>query len=165
MITLSEKYGKKSYTFEVIGEVRYDAALILVTDRADFNRLFGNDRTAFNGYLSDRELTDLDENYIATVVTADDLTAIADQLTDSMGNMMRGVQVFSVVIYLLLMYLLTKIILERNAGDIALLKILGYSGREANRLYSDATGIVTILSLIIAQPIIYGVFGDRKSVV
>ena len=159
VITLSEKYGKKSYTFEVIGEVRYDAALILVTDREDFNLLFGKDRKAFNGYLSDRELTDLDENYIATVVTADDLTAIADQLTDSMGHMMKGVQVFSVVIYLLLMYLITKIILERNAGDIALLKILGYSGREANRLYSDATGIVTILSLIISQPIIYGIFG------
>ena len=62
---------------------------------------------------------------------------------------------FSAMIYVLLMYLLTKQIIEKNANAISMIKILGYTDREAVSLYSTATGIMTVISLAVSLPLSY----------
>ena len=56
---------------------------------------------------------------------------MADQLDDSMGRIFPLFAGFAVVMFMLMMYLLSKMILERNARTISLLKILGYTDGEA----------------------------------
>ena len=110
----------------------------------------------FNGYFSDVPLTDLNEDVIASVITQEDLTVLADQLDDSMGNMFYLIEAFALLLYLLLLYLLAKLIVERNAQSISLVKILGYSDREAGDLYNSATAAVVVLSLCVSLPLCYG---------
>ena len=70
-----------------------------------------------------------------------------------MGSMMDLVNVFAVVIYLILMYLMTKLIIEKNAQSISMAKILGYTTGEIGKLYIMATTIVVILFLLITLPL------------
>lgn len=158
VVTLEGKYDNAEKVFRVAGSHRYDATLALFLSRGDFNRVFDEKAGHYSGYFSDTELTDIDEDYIASVITEKDLTAVANQLTDSMGGMMYAILVFSIVMYMLFIYLLTKVIVDRNAGNIALLKILGYTNREAGRLYNYATGVIVVLSLLLILPLVYNAF-------
>jgi putative ABC transport system permease protein len=49
-----------------------------------------------------------------------------------------------------MMYLLAKLIIEKNASSISMIKILGYSNGEASKLYNHATAIVVIVSLLLS---------------
>ncbi len=70
-----------------------------------------------------------------------------------MGNTFYMVNVFSVILYLLLMYLLSKLIIEKNSSSISMVKILGYNNYEIGRLYIIATSIVVVISVALSIPI------------
>lgn len=154
-ITLEKEYENKSYTFTIVGHYKYPAALTVFMSQDAFNNTFGYDTDYFSGYFSNKKLADINNTYIASVITSDDLTVVADQLDDSMGFMFPMLCGFSAILYMLLMYLLAKLIVEKNAQAISMVKILGYNNKEAGKLYNTATTIVVGLSLIISLPLSY----------
>lgn len=156
-ITLKEQYSDQAYTFTVIGEYDYPAALAVFMNRDVFNETFDQEEAYFSGYLTDQELTDIDDVYIAATITQKDLTKISSQLKVSMGNFMVLFQYFGVIMFLLMMYLLSKQIIEKNAQSISMVKILGYTGGEIGGLYIAATSIVVILSLFLTIPICHAI--------
>ena len=54
---------------------------------------------------------------------------------------------------MLVIYLLSRIIIEKNAQSISMTKILGYSNAEINGLYIASTAIVVVLSIIFTIPV------------
>lgn len=153
-IKLSEKYGDKSYTLKSTGQYKYPAALAVFMSRERFNDIFDKDDDYYSGYFSNEKL-DIDDSFVASVITRSDLTVMADQLDDSMGEMFYLLYVFAIVIYILLIYLFSKQITEKNITSISMLKILGYDGREISRIYNMTTGIVMMVSLLISLPLSY----------
>ncbi len=153
-ITLKNPYGDEEYQFEVAGEHQYDAALAVFMDRADFLDTFDKDEDYFSGYFSNEELTDIKEAYVASVITEDDLTKVSQQLKVSMGDFMLLFQYFGAIMFLLLMYLLSKQIIEKNAQSISMVKILGFYNTEIGSLYIVATSIVVLISLLLAVPLV-----------
>ena len=87
------------------------------------------------------------------MIDLESLTKISRQLTVSMGSMMYMVDGFAIVIFMVVIYLLSKIVIEKNAQSISMAKILGYSNAEIARLYIIPTSIVTALLLIITLPL------------
>ena len=83
------------------------------------------------------------------------MTKISRQLTVSMGGMMTLIDGFAVGIFFVLIYLLSKIIIEKNAQSISMTKILGYTGGEIAGLYIIPTSIMTVLFLVLSLPIEY----------
>ena len=154
-IQLKEAYEDMVYEFTVTGIYDYEGALALFMDQSMVNETFGFDKDYFSGYLSNTEITDIDSKYMSSVIDLEALTKISRQLDVSMGNMMLLVDGFAIVIFMVLIYLLSKIIIEKNAQSISLVKILGYSDGEISRLYIVSTTIVVILCLLISLPIEY----------
>lgn len=153
---LREQFAPSNYYPVTIGgTIDYPASLSIFLPIDQFRDLFDLPEDFFNGYFSNERLEDIDEHDIATVVTQADLTVMADQLEDSMGRIFPLFGGFAVVLYVLMMYLLSKMILERNARTISLLKILGYTDREAGRLFHRATTIVVLVSILVSLPISY----------
>ena len=62
-----------------------------------------------------------------------------------MGSMMYLIDGFAVLIFVVLMYLLSKIIIEKNEVAISMTKILGYTDGEIAKLYLLATTIVVVI--------------------
>lgn len=154
-ITLQECYSDGEYEFSVAGVYDYPGALSVFMSRSEFNRVFGYGDDAFGGYFSDSEITDIDEKYIASVIDEEALTKISRQLDVSMGNMMILVDGFAVVMFMILIYLLSKIIIEKNESAISMVKILGYTDKEISRLYIMATSLVVVACLLLSLPIEY----------
>lgn len=153
-ITLKEEYGDKEYEFKVDGTYDYPAAVSVFMSIEKFNDVFDNDEDYFNGYFSENKIEDIDDMYIATSITVDDMTKVSRQLKVSMGNLMSIYLVFGIVMFMLIIYLLSKIIIEKNSQSISMTKILGYTSKEINNLYIMSTTIVVILSVLITVPII-----------
>lgn len=123
-------------------------ALAFFMPAESFQSLFDKKEAYFNGYFSDEELTDLDDDYVTTTITQDDLTKVSRQLDVSMGEMFQLFNVFSLILFALLIYLLTKLIIEKNASSISMVKILGYKNREIVSLYLVSTTWVVIFSVL-----------------
>lgn len=147
-ISLKEPYGSKTYEFQVGGFYDYPGALAFFMPAESFQSLFDKKEAYFNGYFSDEELTDLDDDYVTTTITQDDLTKVSSQLDVSMGEMFQLFNVFSLILFALLIYLLTKLIIEKNASSISMVKILGYKNREIVNLYLVSTTWVVIFSVL-----------------
>ena len=162
-ILLKEAYGKQEYELTVKGIFQYPGALSVFMSMGEFREIFGKSDDYFNGYFTKEEITDLDEDLIAATITEDDLTKISRQLDVSMGNMFQLINVFAIVLFALLIYLLTKLIIEKNATAISMVKILGYEDKEIRSLYLTSTTWVVILSillsLILSTWTIHGIYG------
>ncbi len=154
-ITLKDKYSSKTYTFTVGGIYTYDAAISIFMPREDYLTVFGEDSDYFTGYFSNEELTDIDSDDIATVITEKDLTKIVTQMQVSMGEFMNVFKGLGVIIFMLVIYILTKQIIERNAKSISMTKVLGFTNGEIAKLYIVITSLVVIGSLLISIPLIH----------
>lgn len=152
-VTMKEEYGDKEYTFKVKGVYYYPSAVAVFMSEDKFKKTFDKE-DYFNGYFSDEELDDIDEAYISTKVTVDDMTKVSRQLKVSMGEMMSMFLVFGIVMFMLVIYMLSKIVIEKNSQSISMTKILGYSNSEISSLYINSTTIVVILSLLISIPLV-----------
>lgn len=153
-ITLKEKYDDKQYSFKVGGIYNYAASVSIFMEQSKLNNFFDLADDYFSGYFSDSKITDIKEEYIATVIDLDSLSKLSRQLNNSMGNMMYMVDGFAVAIFMVIIYLLSKLIIEKNAQSISMAKILGYSNSEIGRLYIVATSIVVILGILVTMPLI-----------
>ena len=127
------------------------------------NELFGEDADYFNAYASDAAL-DLNPRYLATEVTPESMDAIADQMQNSMGSIARVIGFVAVPIYLVLMYLLTKTVIDRSARAISYMKVFGYEDREIDRLYVRSISVTVVVSIILALPLIIASLGGILSV-
>ena len=149
VITLRDPFSDEEYEFEIAGEYVYDGALSLFMGKTEFNTLFDKEPDYFTGYFTNEKLSDVEDKYVASVVDVEDLKKIATQLEVSMGDFMILFEAFGVFMFLLMMYILSKQIIEKNAKSISIVKILGFRNGEIGGLYVVATSIVVVLSLFL----------------
>lgn len=148
--TLQEKYTDKKHTLKVAGVTDYAGAISVFVTGKQFSTILNLDKGYWNGYMSNTKIKDIDQQYIAGKMTKKDVTKISRQLDHSMGNFMAYFRVACVILAAVLIYLLTKTIVERNRRSISIVKILGYYDREITSLYMTVTTIIVVLWEIIA---------------
>lgn len=148
-ITLKEKYGSKKYKFKIKGTVEYPAGLVIFMSNKEFCKVFDKDDDYYTGYFSNKELN-IKEKDVASCITEDDLTKTSRQLNVSMGQIFYLINIFAVVLFVILIYLLTKLIIEKNTNSISMVKILGYNNGEIARLYLMATTWVVVISILLS---------------
>ena len=144
-VTLDEKYENRRYSFKIMGIYDKCQSIAVFMSMQNFRSSFDLEEEEFGGYLSDSEITDISEEKIATVITEHDITKMCDQLDHSMGSYMQYFQVLCILLSAVLIYLLTKIIVEKNENAISMTKILGYENKEIAGLYLWCTTIILII--------------------
>ena len=175
IIAMKEEFGNHLYAFEVRGIRECKSSLGIYMTKDNWCDIFENviieqsdgsdqmdilmglftgkkENNFYNGYFSDINLsgTYLREDNIATQITDDDLTAVARQLDISVGSMFGMINVFALVLFALLIFLLTKLILEKNTNSISMTKILGYSNGEIAGLYIMSSVWVVVFSSVMS---------------
>lgn len=152
-VELKDSFADVMYEFEISSIYEYDAGIAVFMNRDSFNKTFMRQDGYFTGYFSNEELDDIPEEKIAKIITLSDLTKVSDQLTDSMGGFTNILMYFGVIMFLLLMYLLSKQIIEKNAKSISMSKILGFYNSEIGSIYIVATSLVVFLALFVTCPL------------
>ena len=157
-VDFHDKYEDKDYSLKYAGD---DSAWGSKSDMnvymaiGDFNELFGNDASYFNGYASNEKL-DLDARYFAGDTTPDDMRAVGDQFIGMMSDLIGMMVGLSVFIFLLFMYLLTKAVIDRSARSISYMKVFGYRDGEISHLYIRSITLCVAASLVLSLPVIIG---------
>jgi len=144
-VSLDEKYENRQYHFKVAGIYDKCQSIAVFMPIQNYKSIFDLDEEEFGGYLSDSEITDIEEENIAMVITKRDITKMCDQLDHSMGAYMQYFQILCILLSAVLIYLLTKIIIEKNENAISMTKILGYENLEIANLYLLSTTMILIV--------------------
>lgn len=144
-IKLEEKYTDDTYNFKVCGIYEKCQSIAVFMPIDQYRKVFDLDDDAFSGFFSDSKITDIDSDMIASTITKRDITKMCDQLDHSMGSYMQYFQVLCILLSMAMIYLLTKLIIEKNENAISMTKILGYENREIASLYLLSTTIVMLV--------------------
>ncbi len=154
-ITLDEKYKRDtSYDLEIAGVYDYESSLAVFMNMDDFNLTFGNNENYFTGYFSNKTLSELPDDDVATVISASDYTKLSTQLMVSMGGIMGLIKWFGALFFIIVVYVLCKQVIEKNFQSIAMTKILGFRNGEIAALYIASTTIAVIVGLLLSIPFI-----------
>jgi putative ABC transport system permease protein len=116
------------------------------------NRLVNNPDDYWNGWFSDKELT-MDDDMVATVITPQILRGAGEQMLVMFSELMNICLFAAIVVHLVLFVLLTKLLVDKNAHNISLMKIFGYKNNELRNIFLHTTTAVVIFSLVVSLPL------------
>ena len=151
-ITFKDEYADKEYTLTVSNICNYTSTMGAFMKMENLNELLGYDKALYNSYVSNEQLT-IDETNIAKYITRDDLIGSTEQMMESFNGIFDILNIFSVLIYIIIMYILTKTVIEKNSLYISFMKVFGYRNNEISKLYLNASTVTVIVSLFICIPI------------
>ena len=75
-IILSEKYEHKDYRWTVYDIYDYSAGVAVFMENGQFNMEFNKKDGEFSGYMSDKQINDIDTKYIAKEITTQDMIMV-----------------------------------------------------------------------------------------
>lgn len=154
-IILNEPYNTKSYRFTVTRIYNYTGAVCVFMNQKALNEKLGLDNSFYNAYFSNSAIKDIKDEYIGTVIDLDTLTKISVQLEHSLGSLVNIYSIMVVILYVILIYLLSKLIIEKSSHAISIIKVLGYDDLEISGLYIIATSLMVLLFLVLTIPLAY----------
>ena len=152
-LRLTDKYTNKVYELTVTDAWGTSANMNVYMEMGALNKLTDEDADHFSGYASDEELQ-IDQRYLATDITPEAMSTSADQMQESFGDMMNMVVAFAIPVYLILVYLLTKTVIDRSSRYISYMKVFGYHDPEISRLYVRAITTTVLVSLVASLPFV-----------
>lgn len=156
-LKLKDSSKEKEYTFKVSRVYPYNAAQCVFMARNELNKLLDDNEETYNCLISDRKL-DIDNSYIAKQISRSDILGSANQMMDSFGTIILFINIFSVVVYMIIMYILTRVVIDKNTVSISYMKVFGYERKEIRKIYLTATTMVVIASLVMCIPLEIALF-------
>jgi putative ABC transport system permease protein len=151
-ITLTDSATNNTYDVTVKGYYPYSAGYAVFMPLNRLNSLVENPDDYWNGWFSDKELT-FDEDVVATDITPQMLRGAGEQMLTMFSQMMNICLLTAAVVHLVLFVLLTKLIVDKNAHNISLMKIFGYRNKELRNIYLNTTTAAVVFSLVVTLPL------------
>lgn len=151
-INLKDKSENKIITLKINGIVDYKSSLNIFMNRVELNKLLKEDKAYFNGYLSNKELN-INDDYVYSKTTAADTIKAAKSMTSGILPIVLILIVFSCVLFILSMYLLLKLMIDKSLSSISLVKIFGFNKKEINKLYLGSSFYTVFVSAMISIPL------------
>ena len=143
-VTFTDKAADQDYSFTMTGTAQYSPGFTIFMDIGSMRELFGEDEDYFNAVFSDREL-DIDKGRLYSVTSRTDIEKSAGVYVEQMSSLVYMMVTAGTVIFIVVMYLMMGVMIDRSSFGISLIKIFGYRPREVRSLYLN--GNLTIISI------------------
>lgn len=151
-VSFEDKLDERIYLFEITDVEQYSVGLYMFMDIDRMRTLFDCEDDYFNVLLSDNEL-DIDTNKIYSVTKDSDILYFAKSFKSNLNGVIYMMLFGSIIMFVVVMYLMINIMLDKSANNIALMKIFGYNDKEVKKLYLDGNFLVVLISAIINVPL------------
>ncbi|MCM1523632.1 MAG: ABC transporter permease [Ruminococcus sp.] len=151
-LVLTDSASDTDYVFTVTDIAEYAVNLAVFMDIDSMRELFGQDDGHYNMLLSDEAL-DIEEGRIYSVTSRSDIersTSVFVQLMMPMVVMLISV---SAVIFVVVIFLMMNVMIDRASFGISLVKIFGFRTNEIRRLYLNGNTAVVAVSAAVCIPI------------
>lgn len=159
-IRLKNGDNGKKYHFIVDKVVPYSASPFVFLPNTEAQKIASVNKNTYNTIFSEHKLNEIeiDQKYIFNVIKKGDIEKAANELKNTMEETVYVVVAAAILIFVAVLYLLLKQIMEKSGGSIGLLKIFGYTEREIRKIFLDTNCITvclaTVLSIVIGKPMI-----------
>jgi putative ABC transport system permease protein len=150
--TLTDKSGDKLYAFKVAGIDDYQASMMVFMDIDACRDLFGESDDYFNCVFSDHPL-EIESGRLYSTMSKKDIESASGVFVDSMKSMVTTLIIAGVVIFVVVMYLMVKMMLDRAAFNISLVKVFGFKSSEVKKMYLDGNMIMIVAGALICIPL------------
>lgn len=151
-IILSDEEEDRDYAFTVEGIVPYSTSFYAFMDIESMRALFGAGEDYYNVVFSDEAL-DIESGRLYASLTKEEIDQSADVFVDMMMPMVVMMTAVSVLIFMVVMYLMMKVMIDRSAFHISLMKIFGYRTGEIRKLYLNGNFYIIAISAAICLPL------------
>ncbi len=150
VVTDDEKEMKYAFTVKEI--TRYSAGFYIFMNIDTMRDMFGENSDYYNVLFSDKAL-DIDPGRLYATTSRADVVKGAGIFTDLMMPMVYTLSGASVVIFCMVMYLMMKVMIDRSAHNISLIKVFGYRRKEIKKLYLDGNLYIVAAGALICLPL------------
>lgn len=151
-IILTDSANEMDYAFTIEDMCGYSNGLTAFMDIDSMRELFGQESDYYNMLLSDKAL-DIDEGRLYSVTTRADVERSSAVFTELMLPMMIMMNTVSALIFFVVMYLMTGVMIDRSSFGISLIKIFGFRTNEIRKLYLNGNTIITAIGAVICIPL------------
>ena len=167
-MTMEEKSVK------IKGIISNDSQKLVLGSREAVWEMAGLSKGTYNGLLSEKAL-DLGDK-ISKTLTADDIKEQMKTILDEMGAIIYALAIIGAIICIASLYVSVNMLVTENRHNISMLKVLGLTDREINRMVLDVNHVlipigiaagmaVGYLSMVIVFRIYSGMEGVKYSAV
>ena len=151
-LVLSDEVNERDYAFTVKNIMNFTSGVYVFLDRDVMQELFDQEDDYYNVVFADHAL-DIDNGRLYATVSKENVEESSQIFTDMMGPMVVMLVAISALIFMIVMYLMMKVMIDRSAFSISLMKVFGYRRREIRRLYLDGNFYVILLGALICVPL------------
>lgn len=156
-ININDADNNKIYRLKVGGTFEYSVGLYMFMNIKQMNRLMDNDISNYNAFLSNHEIS-INTDYVYSTITKDDMINNAQSTMNTMKPMQILIIAISTILYILIMYLLLKLTIDKNITGISLIKVFGFNKKEVSKLYIGSGFYTIVICLILGIPITYNLY-------
>lgn len=155
VIEIDNKLTLHNWKPTVVEIIDFNLGIYAFTTQDILNLNLQKEPGYYNVVFSDNEITGIDERMVAGSLTKDKIADSARQMKTLMASLIVMLTFVGIVCYIIVMFMLTKMVIDKNALNISLLKVFGYKNKEVNKLYLSQTEVIIIMSVIIFIPLQY----------
>lgn len=152
VVVLNDEEEEMNYAFTVKEIAPYSTSFYVFMDINCMRELFGENDTYYNQVFADKEL-DIDPGRLYGVTTKKDIEKAADVFIEQMTPMITMMISFSILIFAVVMYLMMKVMIDRCAFHISMVKVFGYRAKEIKKLYLNGNFYVIAVGAAICIPL------------
>lgn len=151
-LTLKDDEADKIYAFEIASVAQYAPSFMVFMPYDNALELFDEPEDYFNVVFSDHAL-DIETGRLYATTTKTDVKKAAGIFSDIMQGMILTIGGVSVLIFIVVMYLMMKVMIDRSSFNIALIKIFGYRNKEVKKMYLDGNFYIITIGALISIPL------------
>ncbi len=151
-IVLHDEENDIDYGFTVDSVTQYTPAFYVFMTIDDARELFGAGSDEYNVVFSDKDLG-VDPARLYATTTKVDIESAAGIFADQMRSMVVMIVIISTLIFVVVMYLMMKVMIDRSAFSISLIKVFGFRTKEIRKLYLDGNFFIIAIGAAICLPL------------
>ncbi len=143
--------GRK-YAFCVSEIIPYSPSFYIFMNIDQMRELFGATDDYFNVVFSSNKL-DIPSGQLYAVTAKEDIEKASDIYISLMWPLIYMMIGVAAIVFVAVMYLMLKMMLDRSVQNISLVQIFGYRGKEIRKLYLDGNFLIIAIGAAIAIPL------------
>lgn len=151
-IVLHDEENDIDYGFTVDSVTQYTPAFYVFMTIDDARELFGAGSNEYNVVFADKDLG-VDPARLYATTTKADIESAAGIFADQMRSMVVMIVIISTLIFVVAMYLMMKVMIDRSAFSISLIKVFGFRTKEIRKLYLDGNFFIIAIGAAICLPL------------
>ncbi len=151
-IVLKDEEEDRNYAFTVTDIAQYTTSLYVFMDIDSMRELFGKEEDYYNVVFSEHEL-DIPSGRLYATTTREEIIDSSKVFIDMLAPMITMMCTVAALIFCVVMYLMMKVMIDRSAFGISLIKIFGYRAKEIRKLYLNGNLMIVVIGAVISIPL------------